>query len=155
MTGNLIVRRATAADATAVRALTRAAYAKWVPLIGREPLPMTADYARAISEHIVELLEDHGKLVGIVELMAGDGHLLIENLAVDPASQGRGAGSRLLRHAEEVARGLGLGEMRLYTNAAFASNIAFYASRGYEEYERGTIVPGSVTVFMRKRLDAG
>ena len=35
------LRRATPRDAEAVRALTRAAYAKWVPLIGREPRPMT------------------------------------------------------------------------------------------------------------------
>jgi hypothetical protein len=31
----LELRQAVAADAAAVRALTRAAYAKWVPLIGR------------------------------------------------------------------------------------------------------------------------
>ena len=37
------VRRATAADVANVRALTRSAYAKWVSLIGREPMPMTAD----------------------------------------------------------------------------------------------------------------
>lgn len=43
----LQLRRATAADAANVRALARAAYAKWVPLIGREPIPMTADYDRA------------------------------------------------------------------------------------------------------------
>ena len=33
----LTLRRAAAADAAAVRALTREAYAKWVPVIGREP----------------------------------------------------------------------------------------------------------------------
>jgi hypothetical protein len=37
------LRQATAADAGAIRDLTREAYAKWVPLIGREPKPMTAD----------------------------------------------------------------------------------------------------------------
>ena len=31
------LRQAVAADAPAIRDLTRAAYAKWVPLIGREP----------------------------------------------------------------------------------------------------------------------
>jgi hypothetical protein len=38
-------------DAARVRDLTRAAYAKWVALIGREPLPMQADYQRAVAEH--------------------------------------------------------------------------------------------------------
>ena len=35
-------------DAHIVRALVRSAYAKWVPVIGREPLPMVADYDRAV-----------------------------------------------------------------------------------------------------------
>ena len=38
------LRQAVATDAAAIRELTRAAYAKWVPLIGREPKPMTANY---------------------------------------------------------------------------------------------------------------
>lgn len=50
-------RRATATD---VRALARAAYAKWVPQIGREPKPMTADYDRAVAEHIIDLREEDG-----------------------------------------------------------------------------------------------
>ncbi|RVC49448.1 GNAT family N-acetyltransferase, partial [Mesorhizobium sp. M00.F.Ca.ET.038.03.1.1] len=33
-------RTAEAADAAAIRDIVRAAYAKWVPVIGREPLPM-------------------------------------------------------------------------------------------------------------------
>ena len=41
------LRRATPSDAAAIRDLTREAYAKWVPLIGREPKPMTADYDAA------------------------------------------------------------------------------------------------------------
>jgi hypothetical protein len=37
-------RRAAQADVVAIRDLTRAAYAKWVPVIGREPKPIGADY---------------------------------------------------------------------------------------------------------------
>ena len=33
-------RRAVMPDAGVVRAMTREAYAKWVPVVGREPLPM-------------------------------------------------------------------------------------------------------------------
>jgi GNAT superfamily N-acetyltransferase len=74
-------------------------------------------------------------------------HLLIENIAVRPDQQGKG-----LRHAESVARSLGFAEVQLYTNATFASNVAFYAKRGFQEYRRGTMVAGSTTVFMRKQL---
>ena len=45
------LRRATPSDAAAVRDLTWAAYAKWVVVLGREPLPMTADYEEA-SPHL-------------------------------------------------------------------------------------------------------
>lgn len=150
----MTLRRATLADAPAVRVLTRAAYAKWVPLIGREPLPMTADYDRAVVEHVIDVWEDDGQLLALIEVIPAADHLLIENLAVRPDQQGKGLGAKLLLHAETLARSLGLARIELYTNAAFASNLAFYSRRGYEEYRRGTLVPGSVTVFMRKFVRA-
>ena len=45
------LRRAAPPDAEAVRSLTRKAYAKWIPVIGREPKPMTADYEVAVRDH--------------------------------------------------------------------------------------------------------
>ena len=51
-------RRATPADANVIRDITRAAYAKWIPLIGREPLPMTIDYSQAVIDHLIDLHED-------------------------------------------------------------------------------------------------
>ena len=148
----LQLRRATAADATNVHALTRAAYAKWVPIIGREPIPMTADYDRAVVDHIIDLWEENGELLALIEIVRGSGHLSIENIAVRPDQQGKGLGSKLLDHAENLALSLGLDELRLYTNAAFASNLSFYSRRGYQEYQRGSRLPGSVTIFMRKRI---
>src|SRR5215470_1784785 len=150
----LQLRRATAADAANVRALTRAAYAKWVPLIGREPIPMTADYDRAVVDHIIDLWEDRGELLALIEAIRASDHLSIENIAVRPDQQGNGLGSKLLDHAERFAISLGLDEIRLYTNAAFASNLSFYSRRGYQEYQRGSLLPGSVTIFMRKRVKA-
>lgn len=148
------IRRAGADDVGAVRALSRAAYAKWVPLIGREPLPMTADYGRAVAEHLVDVLEEDGQLVALVEMIPEPDHLLIENIAVRPDRQGKGTGEVMLGHAESRARTMHYEEVRLYTNAAFTSNIAFYAKRGYAEYRRGAIVRGAVTVFMKKVIAA-
>lgn len=147
------LRRAVPADAAAVHVLTRAAYAKWITLVGREPLPMTADYERAVIDHVIDLLEEDGNLCGLIEMLPADSHLLIVNIAVRPDQQGRGLGDRLLQHAEWFARSLGLDEIQLYTNAVMASNLNFYGRRGYQEYRRGTIVPGSVTVFMRKKIE--
>lgn len=49
------MRIAAISDAESVTALTRMAYAKWIPVIGREPLPMKADYAAFIKENRVDL----------------------------------------------------------------------------------------------------
>jgi ribosomal protein S18 acetylase RimI-like enzyme len=100
-------------------------------------------------------LEEGGQLLALIEMIPQKDHLLIENIAVQPDQQGKGFGDRLLRHAEGIARSLGFEEMQLYTNAAFTSNIAFYAKRGYDEYRRGSIIPGTTTVFMRKRISRG
>ena len=153
MTMALALRRARAEDAAAVHALSRAAYGRWVPLIGREPKPMTADYGKAVREHVVFLHEGAEGLLGVLELIPAMDHVLVENVAVSPAAQGRGLGRALMAHAETVARALGLTEMRLYTNEKFVENIRLYELLGYAIYDR-TPVSTSVAVWMRKRLGA-
>ena len=86
------MRPAVAADAPSVRALVRAAYAKWIPRIGREPRPMTADYERAIREHELTLLFVDGELAALLELVPHADHVFIENVAVLPERQGQGLG---------------------------------------------------------------
>jgi ribosomal protein S18 acetylase RimI-like enzyme len=125
------MRRAVRADVEAIRDLTRAAYAVWVPLIGREPKPMAADYGRAVDEHLIDLLFVGDRLAGLIETVPQADHLLVENVAVAPAFQGQGHGGHLLRWAERSAEAMGYGEVRLYTNRAFARNIALYLARGY------------------------
>ena len=97
------MRRAEAGDAPAVRALTRQAYAKWVPLIGREPKPMQADYDEAVRKHRIDLLHVDGKLAALIETIDEPDHLLIENVAVSPDFQKRGLGAKLMAHAEALA----------------------------------------------------
>jgi len=146
------IRRATPADATTIRDLTRLAYAKWVPLIGREPRPMTVNYDRAVIDHVIDLYEIDGKVVALVEVVPQAQHLLIENIAVRPDYQGRRIGDFLLDQAETIARSLHLAELRLYTNAAFISNIEFYARRGFQEFHREPFPAGGVTVYMKKMI---
>ena len=148
----MALRRATLADAKAIRDLTRSAYAKWIPLIGREPLPMTVNYERAVIDHWIDLYESNGAVVALVEVVPHAQHLLIENIAVSPDIQGKGIGELLLDHAEKIARSIHLSEMRLYTNAAFVSNIAFYARRGFQQYHREPFPTGGVVVHMRKMI---
>jgi GNAT superfamily N-acetyltransferase len=126
-----VLRRAGPADAEAVAALTRAAYAKWIPVIGRAPKPVTADYDAAVRAHLIDLLFENGRLVALIECIRQPDHLLIENLAVAPEAQGSGHGRFLMAHVERLACTLGYSEIRLYTNKLFAENIAFYAKLGY------------------------
>ena len=145
------IRRAGPPDVVAIRELTRSAYARWVPLIGREPTPMTADYDRAVSDHMIDLLFIDAELVALIETATRADHLLLENVAVAPAFQGRGYGRLLLAHAERLAASLRLSEVRLYTNKQFVRNIAIYHRLGYaidreEPFRGGFIVHMSKTV---------
>jgi GNAT superfamily N-acetyltransferase len=124
-------RRATPDDAAAIRLLVRTAYAKWVPVIGREPKPMMADYDQAIRSHIVDLLFTDDLLTGVIELVVEPECVLIENVAVRPERAGRGHGRVLMAHAVKVARSLGRNRLRLYTNRLMAENIALYQRLGY------------------------
>lgn len=146
-----MIRRAIAADAPLVRRISRDAYAKWVPLIGREPWPMTADYDAAVRNHVIDLLDIAGTTVGLIEMIPESDHLLVENVAVDPVHQGNGHGKRLMAHAERVAASLGHPEIRLYTNQRFAENIALYRRLGYA-VAREEVVPVGVIVHMHKAL---
>ena len=79
-------------------------------------------------------------------------HLLIVNVAVSPACQGRGYGRALLAHAEEFTRSLGLEEVRLYTNGRFATNVKLYERVGYKVDREETFAQLGVAVYMSKRL---
>lgn len=150
-TARICFQRATAADAYNIERLTRAAYAKWVPVIGREPLPMTFQYAEILARDPVELAMDNAAIVGLVHLTHRDGYMLIENLATDPSRQSGGIGNALLALAEAEAGKAGFREMRLYTNGAFAGNLRFYAKRGYAVTAREPFM-GGTTVHMAKAL---
>jgi len=115
------LRRAEPADASAIRELSRAAYAKWVLVIGCEPLPMTADYDQAVRRHLIDLYEEGGELHALIEMVVQAGHLVIENIAVRPDQQGKGIGDRLLRHAEDVAASMNIPEVRLLAGGEMLS----------------------------------
>lgn len=147
----LRIERAGPPDAGPVRRLVRDAYARWVPVIGREPLPVQVDYHQAIRAHDIDLLRAGEALVGLIETILRVDHVFIENIAVDPAHQGRGHGRRLLRHADQLARQAGLGELRLQTNQAFAANIDFYRRGGFR-IDRTAPFRGGTVVFMSRTI---
>lgn len=146
-----MIRPARPEEAPRLVALVAAAYAPWVAVIGRRPGPMEDDYAARIAAGEAWVLEEAGALHGLLVLEAHPGHLLLDNIATDPARQGMGDGRLLLDFAEAEARRRGLPEVRLYTHALMARNIALYARRGYAETGRRQ-EQGFDRVFMAKRV---
>lgn len=147
----ITLRPAEPQEAAAITGIVRAAYARWVPVIGREPLPMRVDYGKALHEHRFDVVVESGTILGVIETMQRDDHLWIENVAVVPEAQGRGIGRRLLDHAERIALDVHCFEARLLTNAAFEANVALYRRLGYVVTREETFLNG-ITVYMSKRL---
>ncbi|GGV25796.1 GNAT family N-acetyltransferase [Streptomyces spectabilis] len=130
------IRSATAADVSAVREITHAAYHYYIERIGRVPAPMESDHAQNVAAGRVHVAEADGTVVGLVVVYAYDDHLYLDNIAVHPDAKGTGLGRRLLEFVDQHARGLGLPEIRLYTNALMWENQKLYPRFGYEFVER-------------------
>jgi ribosomal protein S18 acetylase RimI-like enzyme len=144
--------RAGQAHLDAVRVCAWAAYEKYVGPIGREPAPMVADFAAQIAEGLIDVaLNGQARVVGFIVCYPRRDHLHIENLAISPAAQGAGVGTRLLCHAEARAGEFGLNAIELYTNAKMIEGLAFYPARGFVEIERRHEA-GFDRVYFRKEL---
>jgi ribosomal protein S18 acetylase RimI-like enzyme len=148
----IVYRRAGENDAEIVRNFVHAAYAKWVPVIGRRPKPMNVDYEHAVRAHAIELAYEDGVLVGLYEIVPAADHLLLENIAVAPGHQRQGLGHRLMARIEALARARGLAKVRLYTNKAFDSNLAFYQKLGYTLEREEPIKTGGTLVHFVKTV---
>jgi len=141
-------------EAPAVVAITAAAYAPYVPIMGAQPVPMTEDYAPRIAAGEVWMLEEAGKPAGLGVFETHPDHLMIFSLAILPDHHGHGLGRALLRFAEDQARDRGVPEIRLYTNALMTRNIGIYSRAGYAETGREPHprLAGQRIVYMAKRL---
>jgi len=146
-----MIRPARPDDTDWARALVRRAYALYVPRMGKEPAPMLADYGGLIAAGEVHVLEDAGMPAALIVIYPKEDALFIENIAVDPAIQRKGHGRTLLAFAEREARRLGLGALRLYTNAMMTENLAYYPRLGFRETERRE-EDGYSRVFFEKRV---
>lgn len=145
------IRLAQEADRAAIEAIVNAAYSPYLDRMDRPPGPMVDDYAQRIAAGQTHVLEDDGNTVGILVLEPADDFLLLDNIAIDPACQGRGYGKILMDFAEEEARRRNYGAIVLYTNAVMLENVAIYLRLGYVETERKAVA-GYDRVYMRKEL---
>ena len=151
MSNTFKIREAAVGDAAQIGAIARAAYAKYVSRIGRDPAPMFADYSQLIAESSCIVLEVRGQVIGYMAAWAEADAYFIENIAVDPAFQRKGLGRRLIDHAAAEAQRLRLPALRLYTNAMMVENFAMYQHLGFVETHR-TVEDGYHRVYMRRGL---
>lgn len=145
------LHRAGSSEVSIVSEITNAAYCKYIPLIGREPQPMTANYDRMIGEGAeVWLLSLSKQPAGVLVLVEEPDCLLIYSVAIKPEYQNRGLGRRLLRLAEERAAANGHRLIRLYTNEKFEENIRLYEQLGYQITGREPMM-NSIVVHLAKQ----
>lgn len=145
------IRPAEPADQAAIERIVNDAYGHYVARMGKRPGPMEDDYAARIADREAWVLDDGGSLAGVLVLCDAADHLLLDNIAVAPAHQGRGVGRRLMAFAETEARRRGWSEIRLYTHETMIENQALYQRLGYVETHRAEQA-GFARVFMRKPL---
>jgi GNAT superfamily N-acetyltransferase len=147
-----MIRQAEASDEAEIRACAELAYARYVPLIGREPAPMVADFGPRIAAGEVYVATDaRGTFQGFIVFHAEAGHILLENVAVLPRSAGRGVGRALIGFCEAAARQRGINAVHLYTNEKMTENLAIYPRLGYLEVARRT-EDGFNRVYFEKAL---
>ncbi|HEY1935432.1 MAG TPA: GNAT family N-acetyltransferase [Acetobacteraceae bacterium] len=146
-----MIRPAQMHDADAVRDIVHAAYCHYIARIGKEPGPMLDDYARRITDGQTWVLEDAGRILGILVLEDRPDSLLLDNIAVAPDAQGSGHGRTLMVFAESEARRRGYTDIWLYTHALMTENQVLYRRLGYVETARIT-EKGFDRVYMTKTL---
>lgn len=112
------------------------AFSVYLPRMSIRPGPMSADYAAVIASTETWVVYDDGELIGLLVLSPRVDHLVVDNVAVDPAYQGQGVGRRLLSLAEERAGELGRAQVRLFTHVTMVENQRLYERVGYVETAR-------------------
>ena len=145
------IRQATTADLAAIERIVHDAYCHYIDRIGATPGPMRDDYRQRISQGQTQVLEDDAGVQAVLVLVREPDCLLLDNVAVSPAAQGKGYGRELMQWAEIQARQAGYRQIRLYTQESMTENIGIYQRYGYVETHRAEEI-GLKRVFMAKSL---
>ena len=143
------LRRATAGDLPAIRAVIDAAYARYLARMDKPPAPMLRDYGASVEAGTTWVTGS--PVTAVLTLDPRDDHLYVENIAVDPSAQGRGLGRALMEFAEREAARRKLSRMALVTHEVMTENQAIYARLGYAEIERRS-EDGYRRIYMEKPL---
>ena len=88
-----LIRKATEGDVARIVAIAGAAYIKYVPRIGREPPPMSADFAAEVAAGHVVVIEIARAVGGLFDLLAQNGSVFHRQYRCGPGTPGFGTGT--------------------------------------------------------------
>jgi uncharacterized protein len=149
-------RQANPVDKETIQRISANAYIPaYMAVLGMIPKPATEDYGPRIDRGEVWILEIKGEPTGIAVLEEKADHLLVYSIAVKPDAQQKGYGTALLDFADQRAIGLGLRELRLYTNERMERNLRLYCRHGFVEVGKRPHPsrPGQVLIDMVRQLE--
>ncbi len=142
---------ATTDQSSEIRACAEAAYARYIPLMGRKPAPLLSDYDAQTAEGLIHVATKDGHVAGFIVFYPKNGAMLLENIAVHPDYAGHGIGKALIQYCEAEARAQRLSKVQLYTNSKMTENLAIYPHLGFTEIDRRTS-DGFDRMFFEKSL---
>jgi GNAT superfamily N-acetyltransferase len=135
---DFIFRTALPSECADADRVLRGAFTPYIRKLGRE---ITGDYYKWLPASIergdVFVADKGGRIVGVAATERRDTGLFLDRLAVDPAKQGTGLGSRLLERLDEVARARGDRTLSLETAEMMEHLIRLYRRHGFEIVGRG------------------
>lgn len=133
--------------------------------VNLDPRVPVADMMASLEKFVPPLgraymAERNGTTLGMACLKPlDDNRMELKRLYVRPEAQGTGLGRALLRHVEDTARGLGVGQLCLDTITPLTPAIGLYQSEGYcfiDAYDGSEAMGfdgvGDHAVFMSKAL---
>lgn len=154
MSDDLKIRLATPDDVGAIQQCVNRAYEMYVPRMGKKPAPMLADYSALVDEGVATVIQIEPMIAGLIVMFPREHDWFVENIAVDPAFQGKGVGTKLMMFAESEAARHGRGRIELYTNQKMVENLDFYPKLGFERFDE-RVEDGYRRIYFRKHLGAG
>jgi ribosomal-protein-alanine N-acetyltransferase len=141
------VRRADPADLPALQRIQSAAIAE----------PWTGLFDLAIGPGPILRVVETDRPIGYAAALVADDLAYVPELAVDPAAQGQGLGSRLLESLCDELAGKGVGRVRLTARAGDDRVRSFYEAHGFEVVDRVTehFAAGDGVVYERRLQPSG
>lgn len=147
----ITIREATASDCESIQACALAAYELYVDRIGKAPAPMVADFESHIEAGQVFVMLNENQLLGYAVCYVSDHTFQLDNIAIDPGSQSKGLGRKLIEYIHALAKKKGLEAVTLYTNEKMSENLDWYNKLGYTETGRRR-EDGFDRVYFRKQI---